>query len=61
MRLVLAKIMFSFDMKLADGSENWIDRQKAFNVWDRIPMNAYLAPVDGNVEAKVLVGEPASE
>jgi hypothetical protein len=48
MRLILAKIMFSFDIKPADGSEKWIERQKAFNVWDRIPLNAHLVPVENS-------------
>ena len=56
MRLILAKIMFSFDLKLADGSERWIERQKTFNVWDRIPMNAYLTPVESCMAAR----EPTS-
>lgn len=59
MRLILAKIMFSFDLKLADGSERWIERQKAFNVWDRIPMNAYLTPVESSVSAAELTSNPA--
>jgi len=51
MRLILAKIIYNFDMKLAEGSERWIERQKAFNVWDRIPMNAYLIPVESSTPA----------
>ena len=46
MRLVLAKIIFNFDLKLADDSYNWIERQKNYNVWDRIPLNVSLTPVE---------------
>jgi cytochrome P450 len=44
MRLILASIIYMFDMKLAPDSERWIERQKNFNVWDRIPLNVYLVP-----------------
>lgn len=51
MRLILAKIIYNFDMKLADDSKRWIERQRAFNVWDRIPLNAYLIPVENSSAA----------
>ncbi|KAL3703610.1 hypothetical protein TMatcc_010799 [Talaromyces marneffei ATCC 18224] len=46
MRLILAKILYNFDMKLANGSHSWIERQKNYNVWDRIPLNVTLTPVE---------------
>ncbi|KAK3941803.1 isotrichodermin C-15 hydroxylase [Diplogelasinospora grovesii] len=45
MRLILARIMYDFDMRLADDSKQWIERQKAYSLWDRIPLHVYLAPV----------------
>jgi cytochrome P450 len=30
MRLILARIIYDFDLKLAEDSKNWIERQKAF-------------------------------
>ena len=42
MRLILAHIVYTFDMELADGSKGWIERQRAFNVWDRGPLNVRL-------------------
>ncbi|KAL7623983.1 hypothetical protein AAE478_005540 [Parahypoxylon ruwenzoriense] len=36
MRLILARIVYDFDMKLSDESQKWIERQKAFALWDRI-------------------------
>jgi hypothetical protein len=45
MRLILARIIYDFDMKLADDSKLWIERQKAFALWNRIPLNVYLTPV----------------
>ncbi|KAH9908004.1 putative cytochrome P450 [Xylariomycetidae sp. FL2044] len=44
MRLILARIIYDFDLKLDDDSQNWIDRQKSFFLWDRIPLNVYLTP-----------------
>ncbi|KAK7743643.1 hypothetical protein SLS62_010546 [Diatrype stigma] len=45
MRLILARIVYDFDLELADDSKNWIERQRAFALWDRIPLNVYLTPV----------------
>ncbi|KAI8624022.1 isotrichodermin C-15 hydroxylase [Xylariaceae sp. FL1651] len=45
MRIILARIVFEFDLKLADTYDNWIDRQKAYTLWDRIPLDVYLTPV----------------
>ncbi|QKX59153.1 uncharacterized protein TRUGW13939_06285 [Talaromyces rugulosus] len=50
MRLILAKILYNFDMKLADDSHSWIERQKNYNVWDRIPLNVSLTPVGNNLK-----------
>ncbi|RYO91199.1 hypothetical protein DL763_005069 [Monosporascus cannonballus] len=51
MRLILARVVYDFDMKLADDSKNWIKRQKTFSLWDRIPLNVYLTPVQRRDEA----------
>jgi len=45
MRLILARIIFDFDLRLADDSKDWIDRQRSYPLWDRIPLNVYLSPV----------------
>lgn len=45
MRLILARMLFEFDMTLAEDSHRWIERQRAFVIWERIPLNVYLAPV----------------
>ncbi|RYP68304.1 hypothetical protein DL770_008467 [Monosporascus sp. CRB-9-2] len=51
MRMILARIVYDFDMKLADDSKDWIKRQKAFGLWDKIPLNVYLTPVQRRKEA----------
>ena len=45
MRLILARIIFDFDMRLADDGKNWIDRQRGFTLWELVPLNVHLTPV----------------
>lgn len=45
MRLILAKLVFNFDMSLADDSRGWLTHQKAYTVWDKPPLNIHLKPV----------------
>ncbi|KAH8587874.1 cytochrome P450 [Bisporella sp. PMI_857] len=41
MRLILAKVLFNFDLELARGSENWLD-QKSYTIWEKGPLNVRL-------------------
>lgn len=41
MRLILARVIFNFDLKMAYESRDWIE-QKVFNLWDKGPLYAYL-------------------
>ncbi|KAK2028458.1 isotrichodermin C-15 hydroxylase [Colletotrichum zoysiae] len=45
MRLVLARIIYDFDIELAEGNESWIEKQQTFGVWSRVPLNIHLKPV----------------
>lgn len=45
MRLILAKLVYNFDMSLAEDSREWLKDQKAFVVWDKPPLNVVLKPV----------------
>ncbi|KAI0403221.1 cytochrome P450 [Xylaria palmicola] len=45
MRLILAKIVFNFDLTLADDSRLWLKDQRAFTVWDKPALNVHLKPV----------------
>jgi hypothetical protein len=47
MRLILARMIFNFDIKLADPDFNWLD-QKAYFLWSKLPLEAYLTPVTKN-------------
>lgn len=44
MRLILARVIWNFDLKLADDSKDWISRQKVFLLWQKGPLNVYLTP-----------------
>ncbi|KAF4784242.1 cytochrome P450 [Colletotrichum scovillei] len=45
MRLILARILFSFDLKLVDEGSDWIKGQKVYIVWQKPSLNVYLKPV----------------
>lgn len=38
MRLVLARLVFNFDMSLAPESRSWATGQKVFFFWDKPPL-----------------------
>lgn len=41
-RMTLARLIFHFDLSLANDSKDWIDRQKIYFLWQRMPLNVYL-------------------
>ncbi|OAA59701.1 isotrichodermin C-15 hydroxylase [Niveomyces insectorum RCEF 264] len=43
-RLTLARMIFAFDMKLAPGSDDWIERQRAHSIWLKPALPVYLIP-----------------
>lgn len=45
MRLILARLVYEFDMVLADDGQKWLERQKTYTLWDRLPLNVYFVPV----------------
>ncbi|GKT50059.1 trichothecene efflux pump TRI12 [Colletotrichum spaethianum] len=45
MRLILARVLWNFDLKIADDSTDWAPRQKIYLLWEKGPLNAYLTPV----------------
>jgi len=44
MRLIIARILWEFDIEMCDGMENWSD-VKIFLVWDKKPLPVRLTPV----------------
>lgn len=41
MRLILARVLYSFDLQLANENDNWLD-QKTYTLWEKGPMNVLL-------------------
>lgn len=46
MRLILARLIWNFDMSLCDDSRDWISKQRVFILWEKNPLNVYLTPVN---------------
>lgn len=45
MRLILARIIWNFDMHLADNSHGFVENGKVYYLsWDKAPMNVHLTP-----------------
>ncbi|OTA87086.1 hypothetical protein M434DRAFT_399648 [Hypoxylon sp. CO27-5] len=45
MRLILAKIIYNFDMRLADDARDWLAMQKNYVLWDKPVLGVYITPV----------------
>lgn len=45
MRMVLASLLFEFDLlEVEPSSRDWIDRQKIFFLWQKLPLNIRIRP-----------------
>jgi hypothetical protein len=44
MRLILARVIFNFDMQLVDEKDDWMD-QEIHLLWRKKPLNVFLTPV----------------
>ncbi|CAN8095797.1 unnamed protein product [Discula destructiva] len=44
MRLILARLLWNFDIELADVNEKWIAKQKIYNIWEKVPLRVHLTP-----------------
>ncbi|KAJ5092718.1 cytochrome P450 monooxygenase [Penicillium angulare] len=45
MRMILARVIFNFDMKIAEESKGWMERQKIYLFWQKGPLHVHLTPV----------------
>jgi len=45
MRLIAAKVLFSFDLELSDESKDWLKNNKVFGLWEKPPLMVKLRPV----------------
>jgi hypothetical protein len=46
MRIILARLVWKFDLRIAPSSEKWLADQKVHDVWGKPPLNVYLTPVE---------------
>lgn len=45
MRLILARVLWNFDIRLAEDCKDWIAKQKIFLIWEKaFPLNVHLTP-----------------
>lgn len=44
-RIVLARIIWNFDIKISDQSKKWREKQHTYVLWDKKNFNAILKPV----------------
>jgi hypothetical protein len=46
MRLILAKVLFNFDLELVDKETDWMGTQKTFTLWEKGALMVRLRPVE---------------
>ncbi|KAF9870881.1 hypothetical protein CkaCkLH20_11553 [Colletotrichum karsti] len=44
LRIVLAKLLWNFDLELVDSSEDWVRQQKIYLIWQKVPLMAKCRP-----------------
>jgi hypothetical protein len=44
MRIIMARLLFNFDMKLAPASERWLETQKAYFMFKKPTLNVFFTP-----------------
>lgn len=45
MRLILARILFAFDLDLSADSKSWLHNQETYLLWNKPPLNVHLVEV----------------
>ena len=45
MRLIMAKVLFNFDLELVDKNIDWLGVQKVFTLWEKGSLMVKLHPV----------------
>lgn len=44
MRMILARMLYNYDMELDEQSKNWAEGMLAYTLWDKPPMFVHLKP-----------------
>lgn len=42
MRLLIARLLWNFDIELVAGQEDWVDKQRVFDVYEKGPLMVRL-------------------
>jgi cytochrome P450 len=45
MRLIVAKVLFNFDLELVDTTQDWLEGQKVFTLWQKSSLMVQVRPV----------------
>lgn len=45
MRLILARLLYNFDFTLSEPGRDWIDDQRCFGLWEKVPLMMNVVPV----------------
>lgn len=45
MRLILARVVWNFDMRISDDSLDWMDKQRIYNLWEKGVLDVFLSPI----------------
>lgn len=46
MRVILARLIWNFDPKLAEDEKDWIGKQESYLIWNKPPLKVVLTPVE---------------
>jgi len=49
MRLILARILYNFDLTLSEESQDWMKGQRMFSLWDKPDLWVHLNLREGSV------------
>jgi hypothetical protein len=44
MRLILARVLWNFDMKICEESLDWMSKQRVYSLWEKGPLQVTLTP-----------------
>lgn len=44
MRIILSRVLWNFDMRIAEESVDWMSKQRIYNLWEKGPLMVYLTP-----------------
>jgi cytochrome P450 len=42
MRLIMAKLLWNFDLELCEQDQDWMDRNKTFILWEKVELHVKL-------------------